>query len=63
MLNTGAEAHDFELPPLADGRAWHRVVDTMLKPPRDIGEPGKEPAVRVRTYPVGPHAVVVLLGR
>jgi isoamylase len=63
MLNMEAEAHDFELPALAKGRTWHRVVDTMQKPPRDIAEPGKEPAVRGRTYPVGPRTVVVLLGR
>jgi hypothetical protein len=63
MLNTEPVAHDFELPLLDKGRTWHRVVDTMLKSPRDIAEPGKEPEVRGRIYPVGPQTVVMLLGR
>ena len=63
MLNSGADRRDFELPELSAGRAWHRVVDTMLKPPRDIAERGDEVAVRTPTYTVGAHAVVVLLGR
>ena len=63
ILNADWEAHGFELPRLPGNRRWHRVVDTMLAPPDDIADPGREPAISARPYPVGPRAAVVLVGR
>lgn len=63
ILNAHSEPHSFELPVLPGRLRWFRVVDTMLEPPQDIAEPGAEPRVSSRSYDVGPHSVVVLLGR
>jgi glycogen operon protein len=64
VANAYWKSLEFVLPRLDGNRRWHRVIDTMLASPCDISEPGEEPAIgRQSAYKVGPHSVVVLLGR
>jgi isoamylase len=64
MAHAGTGAVTFQLPPLADGRAWHRAVDTGLRPPRDIAEDGQEARTETQDqYRVGPRSVAVLIAR
>lgn len=57
------EPLDFELPPLEDGKAWHRVVDTSLDSPSDIADEGDEPEISGEGYRAAPHSVVILVAR
>ena len=53
----------FALPPGRDGSAggWRRLVDTSLAPPDDVSERGAAPRVTTTAYPLGPHAVAMLV--
>jgi isoamylase len=62
MLNMYWEPLDFELP-VGAGRNWGKAIDTFQKPPRDLAEPGAEPAVTGATCTVQGRSVVVLLNR
>jgi glycogen operon protein len=63
IANAHWEAHVFELPRIPGTRRWRLFVDTTLPPPGDIAERGAEQLVPGRSYPVGPRAVVILIGR
>jgi len=66
ILNSYWEPLDFELPPVSDGVAWRRWIDTALDPPQEIVDWQTAPPVPGRTYQAGPRSVVVLfadLGR
>ena len=60
MLNAYWEPLTFELPPLKDGHAWRRCVDTGLEPPDDIQPIAKAPRVDQALYIVEPRSVVLL---
>jgi glycogen operon protein len=64
ITNGHWEPQEFELPLLGPGKSWRLSLDTMREPPEDIAEPGQEAVLpRQSAYPVGPRAVVVLVGR
>jgi len=60
IFNTFWEALDFQLPLLADGKAWHRVVDTNLASPQDIRDAHHAPPIQGFSYRAAPRSVVVL---
>jgi glycogen operon protein len=63
-MNVHWKAHKFELPRLPVGMKWHLVLNTYLKPPEDIWELGKEPALEDQfQVKVGDRSVVILVGR
>jgi glycogen operon protein len=51
---------DFEIPSLQEKR-WLKVIDTALRSPMDIVEPGKEKVVPRGVCHVKKHSVVVLI--
>jgi isoamylase len=60
-LNAFWENLPFELPTPPHKRTWLRIVDTSLKSPHDLAEPGDEIPVTEGFYLVGPHSVIVLM--
>jgi len=60
ILNAYWEALPFELPPVREGGAWRRWIDTSLASPDDIAPWETAPSVPAEVYPVGPRSVVVL---
>jgi glycogen operon protein len=63
MLNAYWEPLTFELPPLAAGMSWCRVVDTALESPNDFCAPEAAPLVSDGPYRVGARSVVLLAQR
>jgi glycogen operon protein len=63
ILNAYWEALEFELPTLAGGKRWHRVVDTALPSPDDYCDPGSEPPVDLGGCVAQPRSSVILIGR
>ncbi|MFM7382148.1 MAG: glycogen debranching protein, partial [Microcystaceae cyanobacterium] len=63
ILNAYWEPLLFELPPLADGKKWHRIVDTFLPTPQDFCELAIAPAVNLKTYLVQPRSAIVLMAK
>jgi glycogen operon protein len=63
ILNAYWEPLQFELPELAGGQQWHRVVDTALPPPEDLAEPGQEQPLADDAYLATARSVVILLAR
>ena len=61
ILNAFWEPLDFEVPPLTDGVAWHRWIDTNLDPPHDIIEWRAAPRIYGPTYQAGSRSVVALV--
>ncbi len=61
ILNAYWEELPFELPVPPDRGTWLRVVDTSLKPPNDLAEPGAEIPLSRGIYRAGPRSVVVLM--
>jgi glycogen operon protein len=61
ILNAYWEPLSFELPPLAVGECWYRVVDTALPSPEDLADAGAEPAHRQGCYRSEARSTVVLL--
>jgi glycogen operon protein len=61
ILNAYWEPLTFELPPLAEGSAWHRWIDTTLQSPQDIAEWDNAPLHIAESYEAGPRSVVVLV--
>jgi glycogen operon protein len=62
-FNAWQEAIPFTIPPAAQGRHWHRVVDTALAPPLDIVSDDQGPVVDCGTaYQVSPFSLLVLVG-
>jgi glycogen operon protein len=63
-INTYWDALDFEVPGSPKGTKWHIAVNTGMRSPEDIYEPGKEPVLGNQSnILVGPRSVVVLVGR
>jgi glycogen operon protein len=61
-INGWQERIDFRIPESPSGRAWRRVIDTILPSPRDIVEPHEGPRVpQGGSYPVGARSVLVLV--
>lgn len=64
IANAHWKSFRFMMPKLSRNRKWYRVIDTTLKSPFDISNPGEEEAIeRHLSYRVGPRSVVVFLGR
>ncbi|MDD5564952.1 MAG: glycogen debranching protein GlgX [Thermoanaerobaculaceae bacterium] len=64
ILNAAGELQRFTLPPLPEGAAWHRLVDTALPAGEEIVLPGAEVLLDPPGfYLVNPHSTVVLIGR
>jgi glycogen operon protein len=59
IFNAYWEPLVFELPPVANGHAWRRCIDTALPSPDDISRWSEAPAVMTATYLVAPRSVVV----
>jgi glycogen operon protein len=62
MFNMFWDALDFEVP-VVPGRHWCLAVDTAQPSPHDIADPGSEPEVPGKTYPVEARSIVVLVNR
>ncbi|MEV7418426.1 glycogen debranching protein GlgX [Streptomyces sp. NPDC089919] len=60
-VNAHWEAHDLELPTLPEGEAWHLFADTTADAAHPLG--AEPPLHHPGRYHLGPHAVVVLVGR
>ncbi len=60
MINAGEEDWSFTIQE-GGTKDWLRFVDTSMKSPYDIREPGTEVAVRSSNYPVKARSVVVLI--
>ena len=64
MFNAGADAVDFDLPPILTGVRWHLAVDTSREAPRDLFAAGEEPPwENPRTYRLNPRSSAILLAR
>jgi len=64
IFNARAEAVEFALPKLFEGREWRLAVDTHRPPPEDIREGGDElPLHSQDNYQVGPRSSVILVCR
>jgi glycogen operon protein len=63
ILNTYWEVLEFEVPPLPDGYAWTRIVDTALHSPDDFCDPLDGPQVQGDRYLVEGRASVILLAQ
>ncbi len=64
MFNAGADAVDFDLPPMLPRGRWHRAVDTSREAPQDLFAVGEEPLWEdPQTYQLNPQASVILLTR
>ncbi|MFE1315012.1 glycogen debranching protein GlgX [Streptomyces sp. NPDC058755] len=63
-INAHWESHDLELPGLPEGQAWHLFADTTLAAPYGLAEVGGESELHhPGRYHLGPHALVILVGR
>jgi glycogen operon protein len=60
-FNAYWESLCFQLPAPAQGRSWHRVVDTALPSPQDVAEAGTEMPVDKDEYWIGPRTTVILV--
>ena len=64
MFNAGAEAVDFDLPPVLPGTRWHLAVDTSRDAPQDLFAAGKEPLLGdPHPYHLNPRSSAIILAR
>ena len=64
ILHADWREQAIELPPLPDGKRWHRVIDTSLPPGEDFSDPGKTVMIDPPEYYIAnPRSTVVLLGK
>ncbi len=64
ILNADFESQDITLPPLPDGSAWLRAIDTSLPAGEDFAHAGAEmPIEPAGHYLANPRSTVVLLAR
>jgi len=61
IFNTDWQRQDFDLPPLPDGSAWRRLVDTNLAPPDDIHDRDDAPVITSFRYGTASRSVVVFI--
>ncbi len=64
MFNAGADAVDFDLPPVLPGTRWHLAADTSHEAPQDLFAAGEEPLWEdLQTYHLSPRSSAILLAR
>jgi isoamylase len=64
MFNAGADAVDFDLPPVLPGARWHLAADTSREAPQDLFAAGEEPLWEgPQTYRLSPRSSAILLAR
>ncbi|MGF1478247.1 MAG: glycogen debranching protein GlgX [Cyanophyceae cyanobacterium] len=63
MLNAYWESLTYELPSLAQGRSWYRIIDTSLPTPDDFSELATASGVKNRSYQVKARTSVVLMAK
>ena len=64
MFNAGADAVDFQLPPILPAFQWHLVADTSGETPHDLFAPGEEPLWEDRErYHLSPRSSAILLAQ
>ena len=64
ILNAHFESQSISLPPLPDGGAWFRAIDTSLPAGEDFAHVGAEvPIEPAGHYLANPRTTVVLLAR
>ncbi len=65
MISSYWESIEFQIPSLPKGtlKKWHRLLDTSLNPPHDICHPGEELAIKMDTYYVQAHSIVILVAK
>jgi glycogen operon protein len=63
MLSAYWEPLEFELPPTAQGRQWHRLVDTSLEAPLDFSNPSVPLDANAQKYACQPRSSVVLVSK
>lgn len=63
MVNAYWESLRFTLPPLPEGRWWHRLVDTSFTSPGDFAESGAEVLIQGNQYRVNERSIVILRGQ
>ncbi len=64
MFNAEATSASFVLPQLSDGHRWCRAVDTALRTPDDLVDPGDEVILdRQAAYEVQSRSSVILIAR
>ncbi|PID56143.1 glycogen debranching enzyme GlgX [candidate division KSB3 bacterium] len=64
MMNMHWEDHDFELPILPKGMAWHCFLNTAMPSPEDVREPGSELRLSdQQRFLMSNRSVAVLVGR
>ena len=61
MFNAYWEPLNFELPPLAPGNSWHRIIDTALPSPDDFSDLATAPKIDNGNYLVTARSSVVLM--
>ena len=63
IVNMWTGSLTFEIPNPGRSLKWYRSVDTALRSPLDIIEPGSEPRIDAATYAASPRSVVVLISK
>lgn len=63
ILNAYWEALKFELPPLAPGETWQRLLDTSLPSPEDMCDPDQAQRVAQDYYQAAPRTCVILIAQ
>jgi glycogen operon protein len=63
ILNAYWEPLVFNLPPLANGKQWYRVIDTFLPSPQDFCELAIAPQILKTSYLVQARTSVVLMAK
>jgi len=61
MLNAYWEPLEFEMPALAAGRTWQRLVDTSLESPEDLSEPPQPLPAELSRYRCEARSSVILV--
>jgi glycogen operon protein len=62
MMNMYWESLEFDVPTVP-GRRWFRSVDTSLRSPRDIADPGDEALFGGPSFRVAPRSIAILISR
>ena len=63
IFNAATEPVSFILPGLTDGRRWHRAIDTALRAPDDLAQPGRGIRVDLPRYSLDGRSSAILLAR
>jgi glycogen operon protein len=60
-LNAYWEPLEFQLPALAAGLAWHRLIDTALPSPQDVSDPPQALPADLKAYRCDARSTIVLV--